>query len=121
MRRVLHFFALFGSLGTLLCCALPTLFVALGMGAAVAGAVNAVPELEWLSERKDYLFAACAVMLVLAGWMQWRARAESCPLDPDLAAACKSARDWSVWVYGISVAVFAMGVFFAYIGPYILF
>ena len=37
--------ALFTSFGTLICFALPALFVALGMGAAVAGIVSAVPQL----------------------------------------------------------------------------
>jgi hypothetical protein len=121
MRKLLNTLSLFGSVGTLFCCALPTLFVALGMGATVAGMVSAVPQMVWLSERKGYLFVACGLMLAFSGWLQWRARNEPCPIDPKLAAACKDARGWSLWVYWISVALFAVGVFFAYVGPYILF
>lgn len=121
MRRLLDAFALFGSLGTLLCCALPALFVALGMGAAVAGAVSAFPELVWLSERKAYLFAGCAVLLAISGYLRWRVRSMPCPTDPRLAAACGDARGWSAWVYWISAGVFAVAVFFAYVGPWLFF
>lgn len=121
IRRLLGFFSLFGSLGTLLCCALPTLFVALGMGATVAGAVSAFPQLVWLSERKAYLFVVCGLMLALAGWLQWRARFDACPIDPVQAQACRTARGFSFWVYWLAVVLFVVGVFFAYVGPWILF
>jgi hypothetical protein len=120
-RPFLSALSLFGSVGTLLCCALPTLFVALGMGATVAGAVSAFPQLVWLSEKKAYLFVGCALLLAFAGWLQWRARREPCPLDPKLAAACGSARRWSLGVYLGSLALFTIGVFFAYLGPMLLF
>lgn len=121
MRKILNTLSLFGSVGTLFCCALPTLFVALGMGATVAGLVSSVPQMVWLSERKGYLFVGCGLMLAFSGWLQWRARNEPCPIDPKLAAACRDARGWSFWVYWISVSLFGVGVFFAYVGPYILF
>lgn len=121
MKRILDGLALFGSLGTLFCCALPALFVALGMGAAVAGAVSAVPQLVWLSERKGFLFSACALMLVLSGYLRWRVRYAACPTDPALAAACRETRGWTAWVYWISVGIFAVAVFFAYVAPRVLF
>jgi hypothetical protein len=121
VKKLFGFLSLFGSLSTLLCCALPTLLVALGMGATVAGAVTAFPQLVWLSERKDFVFAVCGLMLAAAGWLQWRARAVACPMDPKLAAACQEARGWSFWVYWVSVGLFGVGLFFAYIGPRILF
>ena len=120
LRRFLNFLALFGSAGTLVCCALPALFVSIGMGATVAGAVSAVPELIWLSERKGFLFAFCAAMLALAGWMQWRARFEPCPLDPDLARACTGARRWSLGVYLASLLLFVVGAGFAYVLPAVM-
>src|SRR6187200_1056050 len=39
--------ALLASSGTLVCCVLPALMVALGAGAALAGLVTAVPQLIW--------------------------------------------------------------------------
>lgn len=121
MRRLFAALSLFGSLSTLLCCALPALFVSLGLGAAVAGVVTAVPQLVWLSERKAYLFVACGIMLALAGALRWRARNEACPIDPALAEACRETRGWSGGVYWLSVAIFAVGVFFAYVAPWLFF
>ncbi len=121
MKKILSIFSLFGSLSTLLCCALPTLFVALGMGATVAGVVSAVPQLVWLSQHKNFLFSFCAVMLFLAGILQWQAKRQACPIDPKLAEACKEARGWNFYSYWISVAIFSVGLFFAYIGPLFLF
>lgn len=121
MRSLLNFLALFGSAGTLVCCALPTLFVALGLGAVVSGLVTALPQLVWLSERKLYVFLFSGSMLALSGWAQWQARNAPCPLDPELAKACTSSRRVSLWVYGISVVIFLVGLFFAYLGPILLF
>jgi hypothetical protein len=111
------FLSLFTSGGTLICCALPALMVSLGAGAAMAGLVGAFPQLIWLSEHKTPLFIAAAVMLAVAGLMQWHARRLPCPADPKLAAACTRTRRLSMWTYGVSVAVFAVGVLFAYVLP----
>jgi hypothetical protein len=116
-----NFLTLFTSFGTLICCALPALLVALGMGAVVAGAVSTLPQLVWLSERKGAVFLFAAAMLSFGGWMQWRARFEPCPLDPDLAASCTQARRISLFVYLFSLAVFLVGAFVAFVLPRILF
>ncbi|RZA06355.1 MAG: hypothetical protein EOP11_10575 [Proteobacteria bacterium] len=120
MKRLLSALSLFGSLSTLLCCAIPALLVSLGMGAAVAGLVTAVPQLVWLSEHKDGLFLACAICLGLAGFLRWRAENLSCPIEPALGEACRETRGWSGPLYWISVAIFGIGFFFAYIAPRIL-
>jgi hypothetical protein len=114
-ERSLAWLSLFTSLGTLLCCALPALLVALGMGAVVAGLASDVPGLVWLSERKPLTFGTAAVMLLLAGTAQWRARNRPCPLDPAQARACASARRWSFIVYVASVAIFIIGSGFAFL------
>lgn len=112
--------SIFTSTGTLICCALPAALVALGAGAALTALVGAVPQLVWLSEHKDALFAVAAAMLALAGLMQWRARTAPCPIDPAQRAACLSARRLSRGVYLGSVAVFLVGGFFAYLAPLLL-
>lgn len=112
--------SLFLSTGTLICCALPALFITLGMGAALAGLVTAFPQLVWLSERKAWVFGAAAVMLAFAGIAQWRARNLPCPADPAQAKACKRLRRISVGIYVFSVLVFLTGAFFAFVAPYVL-
>ncbi len=117
MKKVLAFLSLFTSVGTLLCCALPALLVALGMGAALAGLVGAVPQIVWLSENKLYLFTFGAFLLAFGGWMQWRARFEPCPIDPEQARACTSARRSAKILYFASLGIYFVGAFFAFIAP----
>ena len=55
------------SSGTLVCCALPALFVTVGAGAALSSLVSAVPQLVWLSENKEPLFVCRTAQLLPAG------------------------------------------------------
>ena len=109
--------SLFTSGGTLVCCALPALLVTLGAGAALSSLISAVPQLVWLSEHKEGVFAAAALMLAIAGFMQWRARTLPCPADPALAAACARTRTMSLRMYFLSLAIYLIGVFFAFVAP----
>lgn len=118
--RAASLLSMFTSSGTLICCALPALLVALGAGAALAGLVSAVPQLVWLSANKTAVFGAAGLMLAIAGWLQWRARLAPCPSDPALAAVCSRTRRLSVWTYGIALLTFAMGAFFAFLLPALL-
>ena len=107
--------SLFTSVGTLLCCALPALLVTLGAGAALAGLVSAAPWLVALSKYKLWTFGLSGILIVVAGVMRWQARNAPCPIDPAQARACMRLRKISAWVYWASVAVWAVGFFFAFI------
>lgn len=109
--------SLFTSTGTLLCCALPALLVAIGAGAALSTLVSVVPGLVWISEYKEVVFIAAGVMLAASGWLQWRARLAPCPIDPLQRHACLRVRQTSQRVYLVSVAVFAVGGWFAFVLP----
>lgn len=113
----LAFVALIASSGTLVCCVLPAVMVALGAGAALAGLVSAVPQLVWLSEHKAGVFGTAAAMLVLAGIAIWRGRSLPCPADPTLARACQRARRASAWIYALAVTAFLTGAGFAFLLP----
>jgi hypothetical protein len=115
VKRLVSFLSLFTSVGTLVCCALPALFVVLGFGAAFAGIVGNVPQLIWISEHKTLVFGTGAVLLTLGGALQWRAKQMECPIDPQLGEACRTTRDWSVWVYLASVAIYLLGAGFAFL------
>jgi F0F1-type ATP synthase membrane subunit c/vacuolar-type H+-ATPase subunit K len=112
--------SLFTSAGTLICCALPALFVSLGMGAVLAGFISNYPELIWLSKYKAYVFSVAAVLMLVAGIMLYRARNLPCPADAKQADACKRLRKISVYIYLFSVFVFITGFFFAFIAKYVL-
>jgi hypothetical protein len=108
---------LFASSGTLVCCALPALLVALGAGAALSALVSAVPQLVWLSENKEALFVSAGLMLAASGALQWRNRFAPCPVEPALRDACLRTRKASLRVYWASVAIFAVGGWFAFVQP----
>lgn len=109
--------SLFTSAGTLICCALPALFVTIGAGAALAGLTSAFPALIWLSRYKLYIFIFAGVMLIMAGYMQWRARFLPCPSDPAAAKACMRMRRFSFWIYMIALITYLVGAFFAFLAP----
>lgn len=113
--------ALFTSVGTLLCCALPALLVTLGLGASLAGLIGAFPQITWLSEYKLEIFAVSGAMLAFATIMQWRARNLPCPVDPAQARACAKLRRISTAVLGLAIVVWATGFFFAFLAARIFF
>jgi hypothetical protein len=115
--RAASVLSLFTSGSTLICCALPALLVALGAGAAMSTMVTVLPQLVWFSEHKDIVFGFAGVMLALSGALQWRARSLPCPIDPLLAAACTSTRRTSLRVYLVSLGVYLVGGFFAFVAP----
>lgn len=109
--------SLFASSGTLVCCALPALMVALGAGAALSSLVAAVPQLVWMSENKAALFAFAGAMLAAGGVLQWINRTAPCPVDPALRDACLRTRRISLRVYLFSLTVYAAGGWFAFVQP----
>lgn len=119
MRRLVTTLSLFTSISTLICCAIPALLVALGLGAVLAGIVTTVPQLIWISEHKLLVFGVAGILLIAAGLLQWHARTLPCPIDPALRDACTRSRKWSVIIYIISVVIYVIGVFFAFAAPVI--
>lgn len=115
-----NFLSLFTSGSTLICCALPATLVAIGSAATLTALVGSFPQLIWISEHKALVFGLAGIMLAIAGYLQWHARNAPCPADAALAAICTKTRKNSLRIYGLSVAIFAVGVFFAFIAPLIL-
>ena len=112
---LINYLTLFGSVGTLLCCALPALLVSLGLGAVIAGLASNIPALIWASENKTHMFIFAGLMLAVNGLLIWRNRNAPCPLDPKLRDACITGRKYSRNVYFFSLTVFLIGFFFAYL------
>jgi hypothetical protein len=113
--------SLFTSVGTLICCALPALLVTLGMGAALAGLVTNAPWLVAISEYKAVVFISAGILLATAVVFQYRARYAPCPTDPAKAAACARLRKFSVVVLAVSILIYAIGFFFAFIAARIFY
>jgi len=111
--------SLFASSSTLICCALPALLVALGAGAALSSLVSVFPQVVWLSEHKVELFSFAGAALIVGGWLQWRNRTAPCPLEPALHDACMRTRATSFRLYGLSLALYGLGGWFAFVQPLI--
>src|SRR5690242_19363089 len=96
---VWSFLSLFTSMGTLLCCALPSLFVLFGLGATVASVLSAAPWLVAMSHHKNWVFGIAGLLIganfiyVYALAPRLRARARAC--DPNDPAACEIASRFS--------------------------
>lgn len=106
---------LLASGGTLVCCVLPAVMVALGAGAALAGLVTAVPQLIWLSEHKMGVFGVAFAALALSGLTLWRSRILPCPADPQLAITCQRLRRVSMGVWAVAALCTAVGFVFAFL------
>jgi hypothetical protein len=111
--------ALVASGSTLVCCALPALLVALGAGAALSSLVAVFPQIVWLSEHKGPIFGGATIAMVLGGALQWRNRGAPCPVDPALRAACLRTRRFSLRLWWLSLALLAVGGWFAFVAPWL--
>lgn len=113
-QNAVSWLTLFTATGTLVCCALPILFVTLGLGAAVAAVTSAVPFLVALALHKAWVFAGSGLMLLVSGWLLYRP-GRACPSDPELARLCERADRWNRRIHGILAALWGVGLFAAYL------
>src|SRR5262249_46597751 len=112
----LSFLSLFTSVGTLLCCALPSLLVLAGLGTTVASTLSALPWLVTLSRHKSWTFAISGIMIaasfVYTYYASPRLRARAC--DPQNPEACEVASRFSKAVLWLSAVLFLAGFFAAF-------
>jgi len=124
IRELVSIASLFTSFSTLLCCALPSLLVAIGLGAAVAGVFSGLPWLNTLVKHHNFLFLVAGIVLVFNGWLLFRKRTgEVClPAANETGeTACATAHRWNFWIFGVSIGLFLIGVTVTYILPAVLF
>lgn len=109
--------SLFTSFSTLLCCALPSLLVAIGMGAVLAGIVSDFPLLVALSKYKNWTFLAAGIMIGFNFWLFYgRKRSQACEIDENgKETACDTAARWSKVILWISASIYLAGLFMAYL------
>jgi uncharacterized BrkB/YihY/UPF0761 family membrane protein len=117
---LLSYFSLFTSVGTLLCCALPSLLVLFGLGASVASILSFMPWLVALSRHKQWTFTISGVLIALSFintyYIAPRLRTKEC--SPDNPSACDDASKMSKVLLWVSAGIYTVGVFVAYVlGP----
>ena len=118
--KTANFFSLFASTSTLICCALPAIFVAIGAGAAFASLVTFFPFLITLSQYKLYITLFALIMIAIAGYFNYKTYHMPCPADPELGRMCLQTRKRSRIMYYISVSIFIFATIFTYILPQII-
>ena len=118
---LLNYFSLFGSFSTLICCALPSVLVLLGMGTAVASLLSAAPWLVSFSRHKAWTFSIAGTLIACSFVMTYviapRLRqGQACEADdPTTCGEVSKASRVLLW---ISALVYAGGFFVAFVlGP----
>jgi mercuric ion transport protein len=114
MKQILsNYLSLFTSFGTLLCCALPSLLVALGAGAVVASAVSTLPWLVFLSYHKGWVFIGAGILIALNFALVYRPRGKvACTVGG--GKACEEATRVNKIILWVSACLFLVGAFVAY-------
>ena len=107
--------SLFTSLSTLICCALPTFLVTLGMGASMVSLISLFPWLLVLSEYKIQIFFVAGLLLLISFYLFWKGRNAPFPIDPIQAKMCLKLRFTNLIILIISSTIFLIGFFFAFI------
>lgn len=115
--KTTNFLSLFASSSTLICCALPAIFVAIGAGASFASLITVFPFLIVLSQYKIYITLFALVMILIAGYVNYKTYHMPCPADPELGRMCMQTRKRSRYVYYFSLVLFIFATIFTYIVP----
>ena len=120
-QLIYPFLSLFTSLGTLICCALPALFISLGMGASLITVLSTFQWMVVLSKYKIYLFLTAGILLIISFFLFLRGRNAPCPSDPFQARICSRLRFTNLIMIIISLITFITGFFFTYIAEKLFF
>ncbi len=118
----LSYLSLFTSLSTLLCCALPSLFVLFGLGATVASVLSEAPWLVEMSHHKHWVFLIAGLLIsgnfVYLYAIAPRLQAKKGACDPNDPVACQTASRLSRMILWCSAGLYLVGCFTAYLlGP----
>jgi len=112
-EKIMSFLSLFGSSATLLCCALPATLSIVAGGAAVGSLISVFPWLIPLSRYHNWLFLIAGILLFVNGVFVLSPKGKvSCSITG--GKGCEVAGSFSKWMFGFSIILYGIGVFFAY-------
>ena len=115
--RSANLISLFASSSTLICCALPAVFIVIGAGATFASIISIFPFLVVISKYKVSITLVSLLILVFAGYINYRTYYLPCPADPELGRICLQTRKRSRSIYYFSVILFTFATIFTYLIP----
>ena len=118
--RSANLISLFASSSTLICCALPAVFIVIGAGATFASIISIFPFLVVISKYKVSITLVSLLILVFAGYINYRTYYLPCPADPELGRICLQTRKRSRSIYYFSVILFTFATVFTYLIPNII-
>ena len=113
-QRRVTWLALFTSMSTLVCCALPIVLVTLGMGTTYAALTDSAPFLITLGKYKAVTFTVAGILIGLSIWFSYRP-GRSCPTDTQLAGHCSRIQVWNRRLLIIAGLAWGAGFFAAYL------
>src|SRR3954454_22042957 len=118
----LSYLLLFTSISTLLCCALPSLFVLFGMGATVASVLSQARWLVAMSHHKHWVFLLAGLLIstnfVYLYAVAPKLQRKNGACDPNDPEACQAASRFSRIILWCSAVLYLIGCFTAFLlGP----
>lgn len=111
---------LISSSASLMCCALPAIFVILGFGSAFASLMHLAPWLSVLSEYKWWIFSIAFIFIILSIRQLYIARRFLCPISESQRKACVRLKTLTWIILIISIVMLILSLFFTTIAKYIL-
>ncbi|MEX0647477.1 MAG: hypothetical protein WEA56_10060 [Balneolaceae bacterium] len=107
------FLALFTSTGTLICCAIPALVVAVAGGSALVSLLSSFPWLVTLSKYSLWIFLIAGIMIVFSGILIFRPKGSvACTISG--GNGCNVAGRFQKIMFWISAIIYSIGLFAAY-------
>lgn len=115
-HNVSNILSLFTSFSTLICCALPTLLIILGLGTVVASTISTFPFLITLSKNKHWMFLVAFVFIGINFYLLYGRKKKVCPVPTDKPETpCETASRWNKMILWLSVVMLLIGFFIVYL------
>lgn len=115
---ITNLLSLFASSSTLICCALPALFVMFGAGATVVSLTTIFPQLIWLSAHKLKLFIIAGVLLIVSIYFEIKNKDVLCVSKTQ--TDCTNTRSRSRYILAISLIIYFIGLITTFLLPYLI-
>lgn len=109
-ERIVSFLSLFGSTGTLLCCAIPAALATLAGGAAIGAYLASFPFVGPLSRHKEWIFLVAGALIAVNGILTFKPQGRlACSITG--GKGCEVAGRFTRFMFWVAVAIYVVGAF----------